>query len=60
LAFGGTIACVALVWPDAITPNLSFASTVLAGLAMHAMGLIFGYGAALLTVGARVYARRRT
>jgi uncharacterized protein DUF6542 len=60
LAFGGTIAGVALLWPDTIATNLGLVATFLAGLATHALGLVFGYAAALLTVGARVYARRRT
>jgi hypothetical protein len=60
LVFGGVIAGVALLWPDTIAPHLGLVSTILAGLAHHALALIFGYGVALLTVASRVYARRRT
>ncbi len=60
LAFGATIAGVALLWPDTIAPHLGLVATFLAGLATHATGLIFGCGTALLTVAARASARRRT
>jgi hypothetical protein len=59
LAFAGVIAGVALLWPDAIIASSGLGQTFLTGLAAHAVGLIGGYAAALLTVGARVYARRQ-
>lgn len=58
LAFAGVIAGVALIWPDAIAANSSLSKTFLTGLAAHAVGLVGGYAAALLTVAARAYARR--
>ncbi len=60
LAFAGAILAVALLRPDAIVAGSSVAQTFLAGLAAHAPGLVGGYVAALLTVAARVYARRRS
>lgn len=59
LAFAGAIAAVALLRPDAIVAGSSLSQTFLMGLAAHAPGLVGGYVAALLTVAARVYARRR-
>lgn len=59
LAFAAAVAAVALLRPDAILETGSLAQTFLTGLAAHAPGLVGGYAAALLTVGARVYARRR-
>jgi hypothetical protein len=60
LAFAGTIAGVALLWPDTIASGVGYISTFLTGLATHALGLVFGYGVALLTVGARFYGHGRT
>lgn len=59
LAYAGVIGGVALFWPDAIVADGTFSQTFFAGLAAHAGGLVGGYGAALVTVGARVYARRQ-
>lgn len=59
LAFAGAIGGVALIWPHAIAATGGFSKIFLTGLAAHAGGLVGGYAAALLTVAARVYARRQ-
>jgi Domain of unknown function (DUF6542) len=60
LAFAGAIAGVAVIWPEAIVAHSSLSRTFLTGLTAHAVGLVGGYAAALLTVAARTYARRLT
>lgn len=60
LAYAGAIGGVALIWPDAIVADRSLSTTFLTGLAAHAVGLVGGYAAALLTVAARAYARRQS
>jgi uncharacterized protein DUF6542 len=60
LVFGVAVCGVALIWPQAIVAGAGLSTTFLTGLAAHAWGLVGGYSAALLTVGARAYARRMT
>jgi uncharacterized protein DUF6542 len=58
LAFAAAIGGVAYFWPQAVLAGSSLGRTFLTGLAAHAYGLVGGYGAALVTVAARAYARR--
>lgn len=59
LVFAGAIAAVTVVFPEAILPAGAMGKVFMTGLAAHAEGLVGGYVVALLTVGARVYARRQ-
>lgn len=59
LAFAAVIGAVAVLYPETILPDASLSKTFMVGLTAHADGLVGGYGAALLTVGARVIARRQ-
>lgn len=58
LVFAAVIGAVAVLFPEAILPDASLGKVFMVGLTTHADGLVGGYGAALLTVGARVIARR--
>ncbi len=59
LAFAAVIGAVAALFPDAILPDASLSKVFMVGLTTHADGLVGGYGAALLVVGARLIARRQ-
>ena len=58
LVFAAVIGAVAVLSPDAILADAGLGKVFMVGLTSHADGLVGGYGAALLAVGARVIARR--
>lgn len=53
LAFGVTVAVVALVSPETFVTGAGLGQVFLTGLTAHAGALVFGYAAALLTVAGR-------
>jgi hypothetical protein len=53
IAFGLTMAVVAVIAPDTFTTGAGVGQVFLTGLTAHAGALVFGYGIALLTVAAR-------
>jgi len=54
LAFAGVIAVLAVVAPDAFDSEPGLSTVFLSGLASHAVGLVAGYGVALLAIAARM------
>ena len=59
LAFAGAVAALTVFFPEAILATGGLTKIFLTGLAAHAVGLVSGYGVALLTVAARMIARRQ-
>lgn len=58
LMFGGVIAVVAVVAPEAFAPSGGLSRVYVSGLAQHAAALVVGYAIALATVSARFSASR--
>ncbi len=60
LAFGATVLVVTVMAPETFVAQGGISRVFLTGLTAHAGALVFGYGAALMTVAGRAAHHRRT